>query len=190
VPASVAMIVSAYTGDALLTEEQFVEMASDLGLFGVDYADASVGMTVDNALVLLEAAGVPADLVVGDMGSLTEALEEGRGVMLFVDSGEIWHGEEGSANGTDHALVVTGIDTENGVAYLSDPGHPDGNMMQVPLSVLEDAWEDGGFTMIVCDEPAPRHTGEDASPQPTASLTDAPWAMLPVVLPAGSVTAA
>ncbi len=215
VPSSVAMIVSAYTGDEILSEEQFVEMANELGLFQVDM-DGTFGMTMPDALTLLESAGVPAEMVVGDMNTLYDALDEGRGVMLFIDSGEVWYGGEGQQNAPDHAVVITGIDREAGLAYLSDPGNPDGNMEVVPLSVLESAWEDSGFTMIVCDEPAPDFTDgsvpasdsttsdgttsdgttsdgvSDAAQgglqATTGSLVDSPWALLPVVLPADAVS--
>lgn len=36
---------------------------------------------------------------------------------------------------------------------LSDPGHPEGDMMEVPLEVLDDAWADSGYTAVVCDQP-------------------------------------
>jgi hypothetical protein len=198
VPASVAMIVSAYTGEELLSEEEFVELANDLGLFNVDM-EGTPSMTMNDALTLLEAAGVPADLVVGDMDTLYDALEDGRGVMLFIDSDEVWYGDGEGEHAPDHAVVITGIDREAGVAYLSDPGNPDGNMEVVPLSVLDDAWEDSGYTMVVCDEPAPtagsddQVTGETTGStsnlqQATSALVGSQWALLPVVLPADAVT--
>jgi hypothetical protein len=203
VPSSVAMIVSAYTGEEILSEEQFVALANDLGLFNVDM-EGTPSMTMDGALTLLEAAGIPAEMVVGDMDSLYDALDEGRGVMLFVDSDEVWYDNGEGDHAPDHAVVITGIDREAGVAYLSDPGNPDGNMEVVPLSVLEDAWEDSGYTMVVCDEPAPDF-GEEAATTAhgaaagtdakvsglqatTTSLVSSPWALLPVVLPADAVT--
>ena len=199
VPSSVAMIVSAYTGEEILSEEQFVALANDLGLFNVDM-EGTPSMTMDGALTLLEAAGIPAEMVVGDMNSLYDAVDEGRGVMLFIDSDEVWFDNGEGDHAPDHAVVITGIDREAGVAYLSDPGSPDGNMEVVPLSILEDAWEDSGYTMVVCDEPAPDFSGDAATTahgaQPqvsglqatTASLVSSPWALLPVVLPADAVT--
>jgi hypothetical protein len=71
-----------------------------------------------------------------------------------VDSSEIWYGEDAS-EGPDHALVVTDIDREAGIAILSDPGQPEGDGFTVPLDEFEDAWADGGNSMIVADEPAP-----------------------------------
>jgi hypothetical protein len=89
--------------------------------------------------------------------------------------------------------------------YLSDPGHPDGDRMEVPLDEFEEAWGEADNTMIVCDEPSP-HAGtaedqeqgqrNDTSGDPlldnadeTSSignvidwLTDRPWNLLPVVI--------
>ena len=160
VPSSVAMIVSQYTGDALLSEQEFLDMAHDMGLLVYDET-GGYGITDAGALALLEAAGIPAELETGDMGSLEQALEDGKGVMLFIDSGEIWYGESSEDNASDHAVVVTGIDEEAGVVYLSDPGNPNGNIETVPIAVFEDAWADSGYSMVVCDEPAPGF-GDDA----------------------------
>ncbi len=191
VPSSVAMIVSAYTGEEILSEDQFVELANSMGLLDMDAAQP--GMSMDGALTLLEAAGVPAEMVVGDMDTLYDALDEGRGVMLFIDADEVWYGGEGQPDNPNHAVVITGIDPVAGVAYLSDPGSPDGNMEVVPLSVLQDAWDDSGDSMVVCDQPAPEFDTADAAAgsqvqNATSALVQGPWAILPVVLPHASVT--
>ena len=112
-------------------------------------------MDIEGALTLLEDAGVPASIEVGQgVDTLVDYLTEGRRVMLAVDSGEIWEGEATEDEAADHAVVITAIDTERGVAVLSDPGHPEGDMMEVPLEVLEDAWADSGYAAVVCDQPA------------------------------------
>ena len=112
-------------------------------------------MSDEATLALLEANGIPAELIHGDMATLEQALEDGKGVMLAVDSGEIWYGEATEDDAADHMLVVTGVDEEAGMVYLSDPGNPAGDMLSVPIDVFQDAWADSDNAMIVCDEPAP-----------------------------------
>ena len=118
-------------------------------------------MTLAGTEVLLESYGVPADLYTGTVADLGRYLEAGHDVMVFVDSSEIWYGSDDDATagdrGTDHFLLVTGIDLENGVAYLSDPGNPAGGGPVVSLSVPEDAWADGvpPNQMLVTSAPAP-----------------------------------
>ena len=204
VPASVAQIVSDYTGVHFADESQFVALANELGVLTIG-PDGVPGMTAEGALTLLEAAGVPASLETqAEVGTLVEYLDAGHNVMLFMDSGEYWYGEDIEDNRMDHAVVLTGIDLERGVAILSDPGTPDGNSLEVPLDVFTDAWADSGNTLLVSDQPAP----DDAAPTGTAAalaggddardgiahavdwLVDRPWVLLPVVLGAASVVAA
>lgn len=153
VPASIAQIVSEYTGVHHDDELAFVERANELHAFTVG-PDGVPSMDIEGALRLLEDAGVPASIEVGQgVGTLVDYLAEGRRVMLAVDSGEIWQGEAIEDDTADHAIVITAIDTERGVAVLSDPGHPEGDMMEVPIDVLDDAWADSGYAAVVCDEP-------------------------------------
>lgn len=153
VPASVAQIVAEYTGVPFESEAQFVDLANEYGLFMVG-PDGVPGMTAEGALFLMEQAGVPASLVMSaNIDVLESYVDAGHGVVLFVNSSDIWYGEEG-AGAADHALVLTEIDQEAGVAVLSDPGTPEGNALTVPLEVLEDAWVDGDHTMLVTETPA------------------------------------
>jgi hypothetical protein len=209
VPASITQIVARYTGIDHADESLFVEWTNELGLFVTD-ADGTPGVRFADAVQLFEKAGIPAQLEIGSPESLAEMLAEGRGVMLFVDSGEIWQGEATEDTAPDHAVVVTGIDVERGVVILSDPGHPEGNMEEVPIEVFEDAWADSNFAMIVCDQPAPDVLAADlssagasaagsdqASVRPSA-LNDpavelgiqdpSGWALLPVVLLRSALT--
>ncbi|MGW3481589.1 C39 family peptidase [Rhodococcus indonesiensis] len=163
VPASVAQIVEVYTGIDFPDESAFVELAEEKGLAAGD--DIENGMYAEDAQKLLVLCGIPAELEYGDMQSLAETIDDGRGVMVFVDSGEYWSptSEQGEDNAADHAVVVTAIDLERGVVFLSDPGHPDGEQMQVPLDQFEDAWADSDFQMVVCDQPVPTDVEEDAT---------------------------
>jgi hypothetical protein len=204
-PASIAQIVSEYTGTHFADERQFVELANEQQLFTVG-DDGVPGMTPEDALKLLEASGVPADLELGTPENLAGYLDEGRRIMLFVDSGEIWRGEAVEDGRADHAVVLTGIDTERGVVILSDPGHPNGDQEEVPLRLFLDAWADSEYTMLVCDSPPP-HEQDDVAlssalpdPVPAAAHTsiedvtswvvDHPWVLLPVALVASRIVAA
>ena len=205
VPASVAQIVAEYSGEDIQSEEAFVEMAQDNGYF-LD-GEIENGMPIYAAADLLEQNGIPATVETGTMDDLATALEEGRGVMLYVDSGEYWDPEQeerdeamGRDQGGDHCVVISEIDTDKGVVYLSDPGHPDGDRMEVPLDEFEEAWGEADNTMIVCDEPSPNAGVSedeptrdpllddlDADETPGLSnvidwLTDRPWNLLPVVI--------
>lgn len=188
VPASVTQIVSEYTGIDFQDEQAFVELALENGFFLGD--DNANGMTIEDSVQLLNLSGIPATLESGNLDVLAEALDEGRGVMVFVDSGEYWTpgAEMVEDNIADHCVVVSGIDAENGIVYLSDPGHPEGDQMEVPLEVFADAWADSQNSMIVCDQPAPS-AEVDERVMASAAIdwaVDRPWIMLPVVLSAPS----
>lgn len=207
VPASVAQIVAEYTGEDIQSEEAFVEMSQENGYF-VD-GEINNGMSIYAAAELLEQNGIPATVETGNMDDLSRALDEGRGVMLYVDSGEYWDPEQeatdeatGRDQGGDHCVVISEIDHEKGVVYLSDPGHPDGDRMEVPLDEFEQAWGEANNTMIVCDEPSPNtdahgtpvdsddplldtDSGSDDLTDLLAAidwLTERPWILLPLVI--------
>jgi hypothetical protein len=164
-PASVAQIVSEYTGHDFTDESAFVQLAQENGLLGPG-ADAVNGMLPDDISKLLTLCGIPAETEQGDIGGLADAINDGRGVMVAIDSGEYWDpGDEpaGDDNTADHCVVVTEIDEARGVVYLSDPGHPQGNELQMPIEQFENAWADSANTMIVCDQPAPAGGAHDTT---------------------------
>ncbi len=176
VPASIAQIVSEYTGEHYADEQHFVDRANELHLFVVG-PDGVPGLTIEGGEALLEDAGVPAETMTDlSVPSLIEFVEDGRGVMLYVDSGELWTGEAVEDDTLDHAVVLTGFDLDRGVAILADPGQPDGSEFEVKISDLEDAWADSGHTALVCDTPA----GE----MPTTDFEPAGAAAEPTVDPA------
>ncbi|MEV4642020.1 hypothetical protein AB0J80_32200 [Actinoplanes sp. NPDC049548] len=169
VPSSIAQIFAEYSGIPVPDESAFVARANALHLFTVG-PDGTPSMGIDGAQALLEDAGVPADIEIGiGVDTLAGYLAEGRRVMLAVDSDEIWYGREDEA-AADHAVVLTGIDTARGVAILSDPGTPDGNMLEVPLDVLADAWADGGNAALVCDYPPGEVPGTDGGAAPAEPI--------------------
>ncbi|CAN5734956.1 hypothetical protein BH20ACT4_BH20ACT4_04070 [soil metagenome] len=159
-PASVTQVVAEFTGRPV-TEAEVVGRAQELGLLSYDENDPAghpfggwSGMTVEATEQLLDDLGVPSTTSSGDIVQLETFLREGRSVLVPVDSSEAWTGEDDDRYGdvgSDHMLVVTGIDQSDGVVYMNDPGQPDGAARMVPLDTFVDAWEDGGNTMIVTD---------------------------------------
>jgi hypothetical protein len=187
-PASITQIVSEYTGVTYPDETAFVDWANSEHLFVVG-PDGVPGVPFADGVKLLEKAGVPATLEVGDLNSLAEDLAEGRGVVLFIDSGEVWKGETTEDNAPDHAVVVTGIDSSRGTVILSDPGSPTGDQEEVPIETFMDAWADSQYSMIVCDQPAPALAGTPDGGDPAvagALANPTGWVLLPVTLPASA----
>ncbi|MCC7076527.1 MAG: C39 family peptidase [Acidimicrobiia bacterium] len=149
VPASAAMVVTLVTGEET-TEQEAMEAAQSLGLLDGEPGNWE-GMSTDEAVSLLEHMGVDARVETGDLDALRDHLDAGDAVIVSVDSEELWGEGEGGAD-PDHAVVVLAIDDERGVAIVNDPGVPGGQGVEVPLSVLEDAWEDSGNEMVVGDD--------------------------------------
>jgi hypothetical protein len=75
----------------------------------------------------------------------TVELNNGHSVMVSVDAYELWEPAHDYKDDPDHSsnleLVVTGIDTTNGLVYLNDSGSPSGQHEVIPLNRFEAAWE-------------------------------------------------
>ena len=151
-PVSIAMILSELTG-VPRDETQMVQAALDRDML-VGEPGAWIGMYVQDVATLLTEYGAPAHVETGTVDSLRTYLDQGRDIILFVDSSEVWYGmdDDGTAGDRqDHFLVITEIDDERGVATLNDPGIPNGVGREVSLTVIEDAWQDSGYEMVVTD---------------------------------------
>lgn len=95
---------------------------------------------------------------------LASELAQGHKVMISVDSSELWNDSMGDkvsdfagVDGSDHAVVVSGIDTtdpDNPQVIVSDPGTGQADA-RYPMDQFLDAWDDGGNYMVATDEPAP-----------------------------------
>lgn len=180
-PSSAAQLVSEYTGLDISDPQQLVDRALELGLFVG--GDPTNGMTITSLEVLLEDQGVPCHLESSSMDDLAAKLDDGYGVIAMVDSGELWtpDAEMGEDDTADHVLVVAGIDTDRGVVILSDPGHPDGNGLEVPIAQFEDAWADSGHTMLVADDTDPDLAAEASADEAAMALQPRPWAMVDLI---------
>lgn len=146
-PTSAAIIINEYHDAGIADPEYMVNQAYELGLTD----DISQGMYMRDVQTLLEASGVPCENVNSSMSDLAQRLEDGYGVIAFVDAGEVWGLPEDATtedDRSDHFLVVTEINTNTGMVTLADPGSPDGNGMQIPISEFEDAWADSNYEMI------------------------------------------
>jgi hypothetical protein len=165
VPASITQVISEVTGQPLPDESAVVAAMQKMGL----EFDPSHGMTMDEGLAVLEYLGVDAEVESGlSLVDLETYLDEGRSLILGVDSGDIW-GEPDPAGTTgeaDHALVITAIDQDRGYVVLSDPGNPDGNQDVVPLADFVEAWSGSDNSAIVTTEPTQPTTEIPAQPGP------------------------
>ena len=163
-PTSVAIIANEFSDAGITDPQVMVDQAYNMGLT----QDISEGLYMEDIQTLLDASGVPCETVTSSMDDLAARLDAGCGVIAAVDSGELW-GDSADAAGEDnmpdHALVVTEIDTNTGMVTLEDPGNPDGNGTQVPISQFEDAWADSGFQMVATTEGDPDLGGTSDNPQ-------------------------
>lgn len=180
-PSSAAQVVSEYTGLDISDPQQLVDRALELGLFVG--GDPTNGMTITSLEVLLEDQGVPCHVESSSMDDLAAKLDDGYGVIAMVDSGELWTpaDEVVEDNTADHVLVVAGIDTDRGVVTLSDPGNPNGNGLEVPISQFEDAWADSGNTMLVADDTDPDLVAGAPADETAMALQPRPWAMVDLI---------
>jgi hypothetical protein len=85
---------------------------------------------------------------------IEQELSAGHKVIVSVNAELIWHqpvetkDEDGNPRG-DHAVVVTGVDTANGVVHLNDSGNPKGRDEQIPLALFIKAWDASNELMVV-----------------------------------------
>jgi Peptidase_C39 like family len=183
-PVSVASIVSEFTG-SVHTEAEVTAAAVSIEELEELPDGAWSGMDAEGIERLLEHYGVPAHVDHGSLDELRTYLEQGRRIVLAVDSDEVWFGADDDSDpgdaGADHALVLEGIDDARGVAILNDPGNPDGQGYEIRLDTLDDACENG--QMVVTDvvpgtiigapaEGAIPETEQGEPPAPTAPSPD------------------
>ena len=105
----------------------------------------------------------------GNILNVINELANGKQIIMAVDSGELWH-DKGIRKiwekledkipyigGSDHALMVTGIDAsdiEDIKVVVTDPGSGDLNKAY-PLEQFVNAAQDSNFYMVVTKEPTP-----------------------------------
>lgn len=88
------------------------------------------------------------------MAGIERALDGGHKVIVSLNAALIWHQpvEDKDKNGkaeSDHAVVVTGVDTANNIVHLNDSGTPDGRDEQVPVQFFVESWDTSNELMVV-----------------------------------------
>jgi hypothetical protein len=88
------------------------------------------------------------------MPGLEQDLAKGRKVIVAVNAELIWGEpvEDKTSDGqpeSNHAVVVTGVDTAAGIVHLNDPGSEDGRDEQVPIDVFTRSWDSSDDEMTV-----------------------------------------
>lgn len=159
VPYSLIGIAEQFVGYEI-PESEFVAVAEANGLIQYNGDGTWSGMTLEDARSLLDLYGIPSHVQEGDIMTLIQNLEAGNKIVLAVDSDEIWYPGDSiglTENQADHAIQLIGIDTSdpnNPQAIVNDPGNPDGQAWTVPLGLLEEAWADSHYQMLVTDAAA------------------------------------
>jgi Peptidase_C39 like family len=177
---STADVVGQLTGDEP-SEAQITTLAEDTPseVHSGDVYNPESGTYLPDAVELLAHYGVSAQYYSDEDASspsglsvLEKALASGGKPIVAVDGQRIWDaiGDQGGPDpgDADHAVVVTGIDTETGMVYLNDSGAPHGAEEAVPLDVFLSAWATSGHSMVVAD-PSGSAPGPSPSPAPATS---------------------
>jgi hypothetical protein len=88
------------------------------------------------------------------MNALEQDLAKGRKVIVAVNAELIWGEpvEDKTSDGrpeSNHAVVVTGVDTAAGSVHLNDSGSEDGRDAQVPIDIFIRSWDSSDDEMTV-----------------------------------------
>lgn len=144
-----------------LTEEQLRTEAIEHGW----YTPGS-GTSMADCGKLLQLHGVPMHQYVnGNICNVINELAQGHQVIMGVDSGELWHyglrekleDHIPGVGGADHALIVSGINTDNPhdvKVIITDSGTGD-LCKEYSLAQFVDAAKDSNFFMVTTDVAVP-----------------------------------
>jgi hypothetical protein len=88
------------------------------------------------------------------MKALEQTLAQGRKVIAGLNAELIWREpvEDKTSDGqpeSNHAVVVTGVDTAAGVVHLNDSGSEDGRNEQIPVALFVRSWDTSDDQMTV-----------------------------------------
>ncbi len=150
---SVADVVGEITGDAP-TEAQILAVAeqtpSEINPGTKIYAPNTGGISVGDLPVLLKHYGITAatsDGAADGLGGLEHDLASGSKVIAYVNSALIWDTAD-QRSAADHFVVVTGIDANNNIVHLNDPGADNANET-IPAPIFMEAWRTGEYNSVV-----------------------------------------
>ncbi|OBG22814.1 hypothetical protein [Mycobacterium sp. 852002-51057_SCH5723018] len=104
--------------------------------------------------VLIDNDDASAKGMTAGMAGLERALGGGHKVIVSVNGELIWQQpvEAKDQNGnpvSDHAVVVTGVDTANHIVHLNDSGTSEGRDEQIPMGLFVRAWDTSNDLMVV-----------------------------------------
>jgi hypothetical protein len=91
------------------------------------------------------------------MEALQQQLGSRHTVIVGLNAEIIWNqpientGSDGQPR-ADHAVVVTGVDTTNGIVHLNDSGNKKGRDEQIPMATFVKAWATSHNFMTVTRE--------------------------------------
>jgi hypothetical protein len=142
-----------------ISEDQLFSEAKECGV----YTPGS-GTSVEHVGDLLELHGIEVNRYHNaNIFTLTSELAQGHKVIIGVDANELWTPgpqevfNDHFSQGGNHALVVSGIDTQDPdhvKVILTDPGTGD-VAKAYPVEQFMDAWKDTNCFMVSTQEPAP-----------------------------------
>ncbi|CAN5755568.1 C39 family peptidase [soil metagenome] len=117
-----------------------------------DDDDPNGGTIFEDLPVVLAHYGVHGTYMDGaSLHALEQVLGNDGAVIVNVNAESIWD-VDGDRTKSDHALVVTGVDTDAGIVHLNDSGTPDGADEQVGIDTFSAAWQTSGNEMVAVDQ--------------------------------------
>jgi Peptidase_C39 like family len=122
------------------------------------HANGNGGVEMADLVVLLEHFGIKSAMnwaahpETTGMPALQQYLSNDRKIIAWVNSAVIWNASDQRTK-ADHYLVVTGIDTNNQLVDLNDPG-VDNADEQVPVATFVTAWHTGEESIVVTAAPS------------------------------------
>ncbi|OBH35849.1 hypothetical protein A5692_11345 [Mycobacterium sp. E342] len=117
------------------------------------HTNGNGGIEMADAVVLLDHYGIKSEMTYAahpdqtGLPALERYLAHDRKVIAWVNSAVIWNTSDQRTK-ADHFVVVTGIDTNNQIIHLNDPGaeQPD---EQVAIPIFTTAWQTGQESIVV-----------------------------------------
>lgn len=110
------------------------------------------GTSPEDLVVLLGKYGIQSNLTTGNsMEGLEQDLASGHKVIAALNAETIWN-IGGQRTDPDHAVVVTGVDTDANIVHLNDSGTPTGRDEQIPMATFTQAWATSNDMLIVTQQ--------------------------------------
>ncbi|MGB3481152.1 MAG: C39 family peptidase [Mycobacterium sp.] len=110
--------------------------------------DPHGGTIFDDLPIVLGHYGVSGRHVDGaSLGALEQVLANDGAVIVSLNAESIW-GDEGDRSVPNHAVVVTGVDTDAGIVHINDSGPENGANEQVDIDTFTAAWQTSGNEMV------------------------------------------